>query len=142
MTGLRRALVLVGLSAAVTVGAAIPASATFADSATVTTTVPTDTVAAPGAVNVAVTYCHPVFTVDATVSWSASSTTRGVLGYRITAYLNNGTSAVMAEPGAATRSYAASFDRYYLQFQPRVTVTTLTTYGWTRESAQSAVISC
>lgn len=47
MTGIRRALVLSGLTVAVMVGAAIPASATFADVATVTATVGTATVQAP-----------------------------------------------------------------------------------------------
>ena len=47
MTGIRRVLVLIGLTVAVMIGAAIPASATFADMAKVTATVGTLTVAAP-----------------------------------------------------------------------------------------------
>ncbi len=29
-----------------------------------------------------------------------------------------------------------------LQFQPRVSVMTLTSYGWTKESAKTAVLAC
>lgn len=52
MTGIRRALILIGLTVAVMVGAAIPASATFADLVKVTTTVPTVTVQAPSGLTV------------------------------------------------------------------------------------------
>jgi hypothetical protein len=52
MTTIRRILVLIGLTLAVTIAAAIPASAGFADTATVTTSVATGTVAAPTGVTV------------------------------------------------------------------------------------------
>ncbi|SNR72878.1 hypothetical protein [Blastococcus mobilis] len=142
MTTTRRILALIGLTLTVIVGPAVPASATFTDSAAVAVGISTGTVAAPGWVSAEVTYCHPVHYVDATVSWPASETTAGVIGYRVTAHFNDGTSAVIAETDSAGRSYSARMDRDSLQFQPRVTVTTLTSHGWTKESVPSAVMSC
>ena len=142
MNRIRRSAVLLGLTASVIVGSTIPASATFSDSVAVSPSLSTASVTRPAWASVEVTYCHPVFTFDATVRWPAGAAPRGVSGYRITAYLNNGTSAVVVETGSAARSYSTTFDRAYLQFQPRVTVSTLTTYGWTAESPRSAVISC
>jgi hypothetical protein len=52
MTGIRRVLVLIGLTLAVMIGAAIPASATFADSVTAKTSITTGIVAAPTGVTV------------------------------------------------------------------------------------------
>ena len=143
MNRIRRSAVLLGLIAAVIVGSSIPASATFTEAvSTNTAALRTATVTAPAWAYVDVTYCHPVFNVDATVYWPSGAAPRGVSGYRITAYLNNGTSAVVAETGSAARSYSTSFDRSYLQYQPRVTVSTLTSYGWAAESPRSAAISC
>ena len=142
MNRIRRSAVLLGLTASVIVGSSIPASATFSEAvSTNTATLRTLTVAAPASVSATVTRCHPQY-VDVTISWSASTTQRGVSGYRVTAYLNDGTTAVMAQTDAATRSTSARVAPYYLNFQPRVTVTTLTSYGWSTESPRSAVISC
>ncbi|WP_040337126.1 hypothetical protein [Candidatus Blastococcus massiliensis] len=142
MNAIRRTAVLIGLTVAVIIGSSVTASATFADWAARNATVVTSGVAAPANVNVTVTYCHPVHTVDVTVSWPASTTTRGVTGYRVNAYLNDGSTVVVAQTDAATRSVSATVARSYLTLQPRVSVTTLTSYGWTTESARSAVISC
>ena len=142
MNRIRRSAVLLGLTAAVIAGSSIPASATFSDAVAVAPSLATASVTPPAWATVQVTYCHPVFTFDATVRWPAGDAPRGVSGYRVTAHLNNGTSAVVAETGSAARSYSTTFDRAYLQYQPRVTVSTLTSYGWTADSPRSAVISC
>jgi hypothetical protein len=158
MTRTRRVLTLIGLAVAITVAGTVPASATFSETVDVSTSVVTGTVAAPTSVTVA-DWCQtvPTTTVDpltgvstttysylyhATVSWPASTTARGVIGYRVMAHLNNGTSMVMAETPATVRTVSASVDQYYLQFQPRVSVQTLTSYGWTAESAQTPVLTC
>ena len=47
MTGIRRALVLIGLTVTVIVGASVPASATYSEAVAVKTTINTTTVAAP-----------------------------------------------------------------------------------------------
>jgi hypothetical protein len=140
MTGIRRAVVLVGLTLAVTIGPAIHASAGFAGSATVTTGISTGTVAAPASVTVN-DYCQGYW-YTITASWPASATTRGVTGYRVTAYLNDGTSYVMAQTDALTRSTTSSVDQYYLTRQPRIAVATLTSYGWTAETPRTAVLAC
>jgi hypothetical protein len=158
MSTSRRALTLIGLTVAVLIGAIVPASATFSEDVAVATSMATGAVAAPASVTV-VDWCQtvPTTTVDpltgvstttytytyhATVSWPASTTARGVVGYRAIAHLNNGTSVVMAETNAATTSISATVDQYYLQFQPRVSVLTLTSYGWTAEGAKSPVLTC
>jgi hypothetical protein len=140
MTITRRITVLIGLTVAVIVGASLPASAAFADSVTVPTTVTTINVAAPSTVTV--TGNCQGWWYTATITWSASTTPRGVTGYRVLAYLNDGTVSVVGETNAATRSMSLSVDSSNLGYQPRVAIVTLTSYGWTAESAKTGVISC
>ncbi len=158
MTAIRRALFLTGCTCAVMIAAAIPASATFTDSVGVSTGVATGTVTAPTSITIS-DYCGQTpnggyytadgqwvttyyYWYDATVTWPASTTARGVTGYRVMAHLNNGTSVVMAETDAATRTANARVDRWYLNYQARISVSTLTSYGWTAETPRSAVLSC
>ena len=138
----RRILTVVGLTAAVTIPGALPASATFSDTVAVSTAVGTLTVAAPTDARLTTIRCHPAFGVETTVTWRASTTARGVIGYRVMGHLNTGASLVVGETDAATTSLNVTFDQYYLQFEPRVSVITLTSYGWTAESARSAVATC
>jgi hypothetical protein len=158
MTGIRRALILIGLIGTVMVGSSIPASATFADSVAVAHTVRTGSVAAPASVTIndwcsmttsgytdattglwVTTYSY---WYNAQLSWPASTTTRGVTGYLVMAHLIDGQSIVMAQTDAATRSISATVDRGYLAYQPRLSIITLTSYGWTAETARSAVLAC
>jgi len=199
MTGIRRALILVGLTPAIMIGAAIPASATFADTVTVTATVGTVKVAAPGAVAVdyyflnttttekRTTYTDPSTnvttqtgyssttsearntyneqssvptTVDGpglnekttttvtkstdlvvNLSWTASAS-RGVSGYVVSAHPYGGPGQPMAQTSAATTSAGARVTAYNLDYAATLTVTTLTSYGWTAQSAQTARLSC
>jgi hypothetical protein len=154
---IRRSAVLLGLTASVIVGSSIPASATFGESVRSTTgTLRALTVAAPASVNVS-DYCSTTsytywngwtnVTVtenwyNATVTWPASTTQRGVTGYRVMAHLNNGTSVQMEQTAANDRSVSARVERSYLAYQPRISVITLTSYGWTAETARTAVLSC
>lgn len=158
MTGIRRVLILIGPTLAVLIGAAVPASASFAGVVTATTGITTGTVAAPASITVE-DYCGRTanggyydangqwvttyyYWYDATVSWPATTTARGVTGYRITAHLNNGQSVVMAETDATTRSINGRVDQGYLNYQPRISVSTLTSYGWTAETPRTAVLAC
>jgi hypothetical protein len=143
MTRTRRILTFIGLTAAITVADSLPASAGFSETVAAATSVATGTVAPPTSVRVD-DYCTRSWTYNyrATVSWKASTTARGVIGYRVIAHLNNGTSVVMAETNATTTSISATVDQYYLPFQPRVSVTTLPSYGWTAESPKTAVLTC
>jgi hypothetical protein len=43
---------------------------------------------------------------------------------------------------AAPASVTVTVDQYYLTYQPRLSVLTLTDHGWTAESPQSAVLTC
>jgi hypothetical protein len=199
MTGIRRALVLIGLTVAVMVGAAIPASATFADTAEVTATVGTVKVAAPATVTVddyclttttterRTTYTDPSTgattqtgyswttsearntyneqssvptTVDGpglnekttttvtkstdlvvNLSWTASAS-RGVSGYVVSAHPYGGAGQPLAQTPASTTWAGARVSAYNLDYAATLTVTTLTSYGWTAQSAQTARLSC
>jgi hypothetical protein len=200
MTGIRRSLILIGLTGAVMIGASIPASATFADSAAVPHTVSTLTVAAPASVTVD-DYCittttrtstttrrdpttgvvtttayssyvtssdrsgsnvqgstttstagpgayETTTTTDTTntdlvvnMSWSASGS-RGVSGYLVSAHLGDGSSIPMGQTDSVTTGGGARVDADYLGYQPSLSVTTLTSYGWTATSARTAVLAC
>jgi hypothetical protein len=200
MTSTRRILILIGLTLAVTIGAAIPASATFADSASIpTTTLGTGTVAAPASVTVTdscvttttttsqttrtdpvtgeVTTTPPVSTTTTATStsniqgtttsttpgpgenetttttvtnttelvvdltWSASPS-RDVSGYVVSAHLYGGAGLPMAQLPATTTSAGARVDANYLGYRPSLSVTTLTSYGWTATTSQTAVLAC
>jgi hypothetical protein len=60
----------------------------------------------------------------------------------LTTATNDGTTYAMAETNATTRTTSDTIDRGYLSYQPRISVMTLTSYGWTTESAKSAVLTC
>ncbi len=161
MNTVRRTAVLLGLIAAVVVGSSIPASAAFTTkSVAVTAALTTGTVTAPASVGVSTActqtqtgggytnaygqWIAPTYSywINATVSWPAASATSGVTGYRVMAHLNNGQSVVMAETNATTRSVSQTVDRGYLNYQPRLSVITLTRTNWTAETARTAVLSC
>jgi hypothetical protein len=142
MTRTRRVLTLIGLAVAMTVASSVPASAAFSEDVAIATAVATGTVAAPASVSVRTNNCHPVWGADVTVSWQSSTTARGVIGYRVIGHVYTGASAVIGDTTAAATSLRFSFDQYYLQFQPRFTVMTLTSYGWTAESVQTGIVTC
>lgn len=77
--------------------------------------------------------------IHVAVSWAASAT-RGVNGYVITAHLANGSALPMAQTMTTTATGVVDADN--LNVAPRLSVTTLTTYGWTATSAQTPVLSC
>jgi hypothetical protein len=152
MTRIRRIAVLLSATAAVLLGAVLPADAQFANSAALPTMAVTSIdVKAPATVSTAGTKCTSTFnattgvtttTLNAKISWSASTTPRGVTGYVITAIFADGSKYPVAQVGATTTSLGGDYDAYYASQNIRVTVTTLTSYGWTKESAQSGVIKC
>lgn len=156
MTGIRRVLILIGLTLAVTVGAAIPASATFGETVALPKTAVTSaTVQAPTNVSTAGTRCaywttydaygNPVYNSELRVrlSWGAGSTTarHGIAGYSVTAVMPDGARFPVGFVGNVT-SLARNFPIQYAYAGIRVIVTTSTSFGWSADSAQSAVISC
>ncbi|MGQ4818403.1 hypothetical protein ACQ1ZK_14850, partial [Enterococcus faecium] len=112
----------------------------FADSTAAKATIGTLTVAAP--YSVTVTDGCRGWRYTATVSWPASTTPRGDTGYRVMAHLNTGKSVVLGETDASTLSISITVSRSYLNYRPRVSVITLTSYGWTAETPRSAVLTC
>ena len=148
MNATRRILTLIGLTVAVIAGASLPASATYADTAAVSTAVTTATVAAPTQVE-AIATCTTTYdpvTLTSTTSVSLKvewwrSTSRGVIGYVITAHPAAGPSYEFARTGD-TDERSSLEKQALLNSKPRFTVTTLTSYGWTAVSAQTPVLSC
>jgi len=149
MTSIRRIAVLLSITTAVLFGAMLPADAQFGSSASVPTmAITTVDVQAPTNLSTGGTKCDTtwngwtwVTTLHAKLSWRASTTTRGVTGYRITARVNGFPYPIQDVPAGVT-SLTGDYDASITSNTITVTVTTLTSYGWTEESAQSGVIKC
>jgi hypothetical protein len=138
MNRIRRALILLGLTVAVIVGASIPASAGYGDSVVVKTTIATTTVAAPGNLVGKLTCGRPA-TMSAT--WSASGTAR-VSGYLVSVYFSDGFVQTV-QLGPTATSWSATIDPYYVTaYSIDYTVTTQTAYGWSKESAHTGTFQC
>ena len=143
MTTIRRALLLMGLVPAVTLGtvgtAAAPAVASLADSAAVgTTTISTGTVAAPTNVVGKLTCTSPA---QMSATWTRSTSAR-VTGYTLSVYFTDGFVQRVELPSTAA-SWSAPIDRYYVQIDAiQYSVTTKTDYSWTAESAKTPWFRC
>jgi hypothetical protein len=142
MTTIRRALILLALTATLLVtgiGRTAPsAQAQWADTVSGGMQLSTATVAAPGSV-VGNLVCGRPATMSAT--WTASTSTR-VSGYRVTVYFSDGF--VQQVPlGATATSWSTTIDPYYVTaFSVQYSVTTLTDYGWTKESPRTPAFQC
>ncbi|MCZ2847141.1 fibronectin type III domain-containing protein [Modestobacter sp. VKM Ac-2978] len=138
MTRLRRGVLLVAVVVATVLGVtATAAQAAFDDSASLSASVGTATVAPPTKVTTSDTWCFIWFSTR--VSW-APSTSPDVIGYRITTQAAGGGSTVVAETGATTTSTSVS--GYQTNRSYTFTVTALTRYGWTAVSAQTGTVRC
>jgi hypothetical protein len=139
--GPRRALVLVALATAMIIGAALPSSASFSESVSLpATTIGTATVAAPTGVQV--TYKCYGWGVQVTLDWGLSTTQRGVKGYEIRTYVGTA-SQVQTVKGPTETTWTASADKTFANGNAfDFTVTTLTSYGWTAESAHTQQVAC
>ncbi len=138
MTGIRRGLILLGLTVAVVIGASLPASATFSEAVAVKTTISTATVAAPTNVVGKLTCGRPA-TMSAT--WTQSTTTR-VSGYRVSVYFSDGFVQTV-ELGASATSWSTTIDPYYVTaYTIQYSLTTETNYGWSKESPRTVAFQC
>ncbi|TFV52733.1 hypothetical protein [Blastococcus sp. TF02A-35] len=161
MTGSRRTLTVLALAILAVVLGTLPASATFSravqlptfTASAVTVTPPASVTTSGRCTTTQSSYWNgsswvqtTQYWYDATVNWTASTTpttpTGRVTGYRVMAHLNTGQSVVLGETDAAGRTMSQRVDRAYLNYQPRVSIITLTSYGWTAESPRSAVLTC
>ncbi len=156
MIGTRRTLLLLIATVAVLLGATVPAQASFSGkSPALAATVGTIQVAAPTNLSAGVTRCstttytwningvtttRTTTTMQARVSWKASSTPR-VASYLVTAHTAGGTVEV-GEVSASTTIVTVSVDAPYSTQGIRFSVTAKTDYGWTAESQQTGVIKC
>ena len=101
----------------------------------------TSTVPGPGPLETTTTTVTKNTMLTVSASWTASAT-RGVNGYLVNAHLSDGTVYAMAQTAASTLSTSQTVDADNLVYQPRLSVTTLTSYGWTKQSALTGYVTC
>ena len=142
MNTIRRSAALIAIAITVLVALTTPAQAAFSAYATpATATIGTVTVAPPVNVTVETSNCHARW-ADVTVSWRASPTAK-VTGYRVAAHRSDGVTRVVAQTDATTTRVSVTSDKFDLRgYTMTFTVMTETSYGWTAESATSAVMAC
>ena len=137
-----RRILLAALTAALVAGplGTTAAHASFDDSAPVATmTVGTATVDAPGSVTGKLVCGGTNSTMSAT--WTASGA-RSVSGYLVTVYFSDGYKQTVQLASTAT-SWSASITTYNVTFyKVQYSVTTQTSYGWTKESAPTGWFQC
>jgi hypothetical protein len=93
----------------------------------------------PGPDEVTVTTVTKDTELYATARWDLSTSAR-VTGYRMTAHTSIG-AVPIGDPGPIATSMTRQYDADVLQYRPRVSIDTLTDYGWTATSA-TVVVSC
>jgi hypothetical protein len=139
-TPVRRAAVLVLLVAGLLVGSSLPSWATYSDSAAVTTTVATATVAPPTNLTSRTKCTGGDATV--TLNWNASTSTR-VSGYRVRVHFGGGAYQDQTTLAATATTWQGTTPDFYVNnYTMTVTVWTLTNYGWSAESAPTPRILC
>ena len=99
------------------------------------------TVAGPGAYETTTTTVSKNTNLHVSANWTASAS-RGVNGYLVNAHLVDGSVYAMAQTAVSVLSTTGVVDADYTVYQPRLSVTTLTTYGWTAATAPSRVLTC
>jgi hypothetical protein len=137
-TLVRRAAVLLLLTAALILGAALPSWASFTDAVALPEmTVSTAIVEAPGVPTAHATCAGSTATV--TVDWNASAAPR-VSGYKVRLWLGNAWQDVTTVAGTTWTGNTST--AYLKNYVMTFTVWTLTPYGWTAESAHTAQVLC
>ena len=76
----------------------------------------------------------------ATARWDLSTSSR-VVGYRMTAHTTLGP-VLIGEPGPVATSMTRQYDAEVLQYQPRLSIDTLTDYGWVGTSQLTKPVTC
>ncbi|WP_100498931.1 hypothetical protein [Geodermatophilus chilensis] len=140
----RRLLVLLALTVAVILGSgSTAANATFADSTALpSTTVGTATVAAPANVTAELMSCSSTRGMRIAVAWEPSASA-GVRGYLVQAYLSNGRTYAVDSTSATESQATVIVDKFAgPATSVALTVTTLTSYGWTATSPRTSALTC
>ena len=134
----RRAAVLLLLTAGLVLGAALPSWASFTEAVALPQmTVSTPTLAVPGVPTARATCAGGTATV--TMNWTASTAPR-VSGYRVRLWLGAAWQDVTTVAGTTwTGNTSTTYVNGYVM---TFTVWTLTPYGWTAESAKTPVLTC
>jgi hypothetical protein len=106
-------------------------------------------VTAPANVSLAGTKCTTSWngwtwttTMHARLDWKPSTTPRGVTGYLVTIVFSDGSRQPYATVPASVTSINGDYDASVQTQNIRVTVTTLTSYGWSEESPISGAVKC
>jgi hypothetical protein len=137
-----RRLLLIACTATILIGTLgmTAADAAFGDSAALPAmSVSSTTVAAPTGFTGSLACGSSNSTMSA--SWTASSTPR-ISGYLITVYFSDGYTQTVSLASTAT-SWSASITSYNVTaYKVQYSVTTQTSYGWTKESAKTAWFGC
>jgi hypothetical protein len=101
----------------------------------------TSSAAGPGLNETTTTTTSKNTMLSVSASWAASGS-RGVSGYMVNAHLSDGSVFPMTQTAAGSLSTSQTVDADNLVYQPRLSVTTLTSYGWTAQTAVSGYIAC
>jgi hypothetical protein len=139
----RRALLLLGALLTIALTTTGTAQAAFTKTLTVPpATISTATVQPVSALSTLGSTCSNG-TLNLHLSWTKSTTAR-VSSYRIRMYTNVGINWALGTVSAGATSYDANVS-VHVNNAPTMyqfTVTTLTDYGWTTESARTGALSC
>jgi hypothetical protein len=139
-TTVRRAAILVLLIAGLVLGSSLPSWAAFSDSTAASTTVATATIVPPTNLTARTKCAGGDATV--TLNWSASTSAR-VSGYRIRVHFGGGAYQDQTTVAATATTWQGTTPAIYVNsYTMTFTVWTLTSYGWTAESAHTARIVC
>ena len=143
MTGIRRSMLLMGLTVAAvfgSLGPAHPAQAAFSDTVTAaSTSIGTTTVAAPTDVTGSLVCTRQDATLSAT--WTLSTSTR-VSGYLVSVVFSDGYVQTV-QMGPADTSWSTAMSLYNATtYSMHITVTTQTDYGWTAVSLPTQEMQC
>ena len=142
MTAIRRTALMLALTLTAILGSAgstAPAQASFADSAAVSTSIATATVAPPTNVVGKLTCGRSSATMSAT--WTTSTSAR-ISGQQVKVYFSDGFVQTV-ELSATATSWSASIDPYYVTaYSIRYSVTAKTDYGWFTESPLTGSFQC
>jgi hypothetical protein len=137
-----RRLLLSALTAALVAGplGMTVANASFSNSAALPgMSISSVAVAAPGSFSGSLTCGSPNSTMAA--GWTLSATP-GITGYLVTVYFSDGFKQTVPLASTAT-SWSASISSFNVTaYKVQYSVTTQTSYGWTKESAKTAWFQC
>ena len=141
MTGLRRKALLLALTAGIVIGGAgSTASASFADSSSVATSISTETVA-PATNLVGDLICPNKGDATMSATWTLSTTSR-IAAQQVKVTFSDGYVQTVDLSATAT-SWSATISKYNVtNWAVQYSVVSLTDYGWTAETAPTGWFQC